>query len=219
MPKNIKICLTYSFILIMALSLIVGCGDTSDSRNTITDKAEMIASFGPVNEAILHFGNLKEGTIIAESTGSFMPGGTAVKDELNFEKTEKGIYYKITETYREGDPLVNENVAENGVLPESAYLNYPNEILDDKGFDTAVKLTISKSDKGTEYRVDWSLTQFTMPEGITLKELYSTHTVDNKGYLIEVLHRRTYTEKKIGEVNNTEKSEYAMIKLTDYVED
>lgn len=219
MLKKIKICLTYSFILIIALSLIAGCGDTSDSRNTITDKAEMVAAFGPVNEAILHFGNLNEGTITAESTGSFMPGGTAVKDELNFKKTEKGIYYKVTETYREGDPLVNENLAENGVLPESAYLNYPNKILDEKGFDTAVKLTISKSNKGTEYRVDWSLTQFTMPEGINLKELYSTYTIDNKGYLIEVLHRRSYTEKKTGEVNNTEESEYTMITLTDYAED
>jgi len=58
-----------------------------------------------------------------------------------------------------------------------------------------------------------------MPEGINLKELYSTYTIDNKGYLIEVLHRRSYTEKKTGEVNITEESEYAMITLTDYVED
>ncbi len=215
--KKIKLKLICTLVLILAVTLITACGGVLASENSITDKEEMISAFSSVNEAILHFNNLKKGTIITESTGSFMPGGTAVKDELQFEKTAKGTLYKITETYAKGDSFVKEEIAEND-LPETAFIYYPNKELSDDNFDTAEKVTITKTNKGTQYKADWSLTQFTLPEGVTLKKLYSSYTIDDNNYLVEVVHYRSYKEQKSGNSEAKETTEQATITLTDYSE-
>ncbi len=215
MKINAKIKYAYLLTFILASVCLVACGKPATTE-IITERSSMIEAFAPVNEAILKFHNLQKGTITTQATGTFMPGGTVTKDECIFEKIDSEMHYKVIETYTTGDPYVLENVSKDGVLPESAYIYYPSSELDDKNFATADKITITKTDKGTAYRVDWSLTQFQLPEGAELNELYSVYTIDAKGYLVMLIQTRTYSEKNKDGSNNTKITEYANTTLTDY---
>ena len=74
-----------------------------------------------------------------------MPGSKVTMDEMSFERTSNGIKYSIIETYVEGDSFVVEETAEDGVLPDFAYIYYPNEQLQVESIlDTAEKMTVWK---------------------------------------------------------------------------
>jgi hypothetical protein len=105
----------------------------------------MAAEFLAVNTAITRFNELKSGSIVSVYTGTFMPGSKVTMDEMSFERTSNGIKYSIIETYVEGDSFVVEETAEDGVLPDFAYIYYPNEQLQVESIlDTAEKMTVWK---------------------------------------------------------------------------
>ena len=132
-------------LLITAILLFSGCENGANADKVIIDQEQMAAEFAAVNTAITRFNELKRGTIISVYTGTFMPGSKVTMDEMSFERTNNGIKYSIIETYVEGDSFVVEETAEDGVLPDFAYIYYPNEQLQVESIlDTAEKMTVWK---------------------------------------------------------------------------
>ena len=229
MILNRKTSLLCLLSLILILCLLTACSNSLKPENEITDKKEMVKAFMPVNEAILQFIDLKKGSITTENAGPFMSEGIlnvgpfisegmAIRDVLEFEKNKGGTHYRNTKTYNAGESLIYEKVAEDGRLPEFAYNYYPNEPISDESLAAADMVSISKTSGGITYRVDWPLSQAPLPNGATSKEFYSTYTVDDKGYLVNIVHCRTYSLRKSGEAATTETSEFMFISLTDFLE-
>lgn len=205
--------------LIMAVFLLNACGITAEVDKVITEKDQMVEAFATVNTAILQFVNLKSGTLRSEYTGTFRPGGIAVGHEMTFERVGNAIHYRIIESYVEGNPLIIEEIAEDGILPDWAYGYFPNKPLEMSGlFDSAESMTILKDGESTTYRIDYSKNQGELPENTSWEELYSTYTIDNNGYLILVINHRSYYEQKPGESDRNDMEEYYSVNLTEYTE-
>ena len=206
-------------LLITAILLFSGCENGANADKVITDQEQMAAEFAAVNTAITRFNELKSGSIVSVYTGTFMPGSKVTMDEMSFERTSNGIKYSIIETYVEGDPFVVEEIAEDGVLPDFAYIYYPNKQLQvESVLDTAEKMTVSKNDKATLYRIDYSKNPNMLPENIRLGEAYSEYAIDKNDYLVGITNYRILYEQVPGNDKWNEIEEYYYVNLTKYIE-
>lgn len=205
--------------MVVALSIIsfASCGDYLKSDQVITEKDKMVEAFADVNDALPRLDNLSKGTITTNYTGFFMPAGNVVRDELKFEKTEKGFHNITTETFTKGEPKVFDDIF-NESISESAYLIlYPKETVPKETFDKAKQLTVHHNKSGTSYRIDWLPEETQLSKSQYLQYIYSVYKVDENGYLVEW---SSYAEsyEKSGDTKSNVNENSLSVKLTDYSE-
>ncbi len=215
--KKIKNFFIYSMVIALSIISFVSCGNNSKSDQVITEKDKMVEVFTEVNDAIPRLDNLSKGIITSNYTGFFMPVGDVVKNELKFEKTEKGFHNITTETSKKDGSKVFDNII-NEPISHSAYLIlYPKEAVSKEIFDKVKQLTVSQNENGTSYRIDWIPEETRYSKSQFLQYTYSVYKVDNNGYLVEW---SSYAElyEKSGDNKSNINENLLSVKLTDYSE-
>ena len=215
--KRIKCFLIYSIVIALSIILFVSCGNNSKSDEIITEKGKMVEAFTAVNDAIPNLDNLSKGTITSDYTGFFMPAGNVMKDEIKFEKTEKGIHTITTETLLKGEPKVFNNVSNESISNTAYLILYPKEAVPKETFDKAKQLTVSKNEYGTSYRIDWLPNETEYSKSHFLQYTHSIYRIDNNGYLVEWSSYAKLYEKS-GDTTSNVNENSLMVKLTDYSE-
>lgn len=159
-----------TILLLLILVTLSACGGGEKSNDVITDKSEISVALEPVRQALPRIYDITNGTLTGEYEGAFL-AGTAVKEQLNFEKRAKGKYYFIyKETNKDG--LEKEYVKDDGELIP---LIYPTIKTLEDTLSNATKLTIREKDGGKEYRVDLN---FESIGGVAVKDAYFIFFID-----------------------------------------
>jgi hypothetical protein len=204
-------------MMLCAFAFAVSCGNQPSAESPVMEKNEVLNAIAPVNESIVKFADIRSGTITAEYTGSARPANIAVKNELTFERTEKGaIHYNAVETYYDNrEPLKIDKTVDDGVLPDPLYFGYPKSAIDPYEFGDVRDVVVTQGDDSTTYQVNWLNDNPTASEGIFYDKAYSTYTIDKNGVLTEIYYYYSYYSEKDGKKETSGESSQR-VSLTNY---